>query len=147
MANVYPTINLPTLVAPRSQRNPKLDKIAPSFNFEFGEFEFTLDGRPKMATPQETFEQWCVKVCFTERVTKAAYTYRYGVELEEIATISDIAVARSQIVKTISEAIMAHPITEWVKNFHIKIKGDCVWVAFDVKGKNFDDATRIEAIL
>ena len=148
MANIYPEINLPKLVAPRSQTSAdQSEKVAPFFDFRFGEFVFNPDGRPKIATPKETFEQWCIKVACTERFSRLAYTDRYGVELAYIPTMNDVYAARSQIIRTLTEAIMANPQTQWVKNFSFKVKGDNVWVSFDVKGKFFDEASRIEVII
>lgn len=147
LANVLPQINLPTLVAPRKKASDYSTKVAPYFDFRSDEFVFDTRGRIKIATPQETFEQWCIKVACTERFSKLAYTDRYGVELNYIPTMDDVYAAKSQIIRTITEAIMANPQTESVKNFSFKVKGDNVWVSFEVKGKSFDEATRIEVIV
>ena len=140
MANLYPTINLPTLIAPRRKSLTQSKKVSPYFDYRTGEFLFAPSGKPKMATPKEAFEQWCVKVCLTERGTRLAYTDKFGVEFNELAGMNDNEAVKSKIIRTITEAIMAHPQTAWVKNFSFKIEADNVYVSFTVKGKDFDES-------
>lgn len=143
---IYPEINLPTLLTPRKS-SKYTQKISPKFDWNTGEFLFSPGGKIKMSTPEETFEQWCVKVCTTERFSRLAYSDKYGVELEKISTMSDIEAAKSEIIRTITEAIMVHPQTELVKNFSFKVVADSIWVSFDVKAKSFDKVSRIEVKL
>ena len=79
MPNLYPEINLPTLILPRSAQ-PKKNFVSPSFDFNSGDFLIDSAGRPVMADTQETFEQWCLKVATTERGSRLAYSTNYGVE-------------------------------------------------------------------
>ena len=69
-----------------------------------------------------------------------AYTDRFGVEFNELAGMNDNEAVKSKIIRTITEAIMAHPQTAWVKNFSFKIVADSVQVSFTVKGKDFDES-------
>ena len=140
MASIYPTINLPTLVAPRRKPLTSSNKIAPFFDWRSGEFIFNPDGKIKFATPKETFESFCIKTCLTERGTKLAYTDRFGVEFNELAGMNDNEAVKSKIIRTITEAIMAHPQTAWVKEFSFRIVADSVQVSFTVKGKDFDES-------
>ena len=142
---IYPKINLPTLVTPTNTTPPAQIKIAPRFDFDAGEFVFDNAGRPTLSTPQETFEQWCLKACLTERNTRLAYDDRYGVELAGIEQQS-AQVAKSRIIKTFSEAILVHPTAHWVKNFSFRADADRVSVSFDVKGKTFGES-RLEVEL
>lgn len=137
---LYPEIKLPTLIAPRNKQSARFNKIAPLFDYRLGEFVFNPDGTPKMATPKETFEQWCIKTCLTERKTRPAYTDKFGVEFKELAGMNNHEAVKSKIIRTITEAIMAHPQTAWVKNFSFKIKGDNIYISFTVKGKDFDES-------
>ena len=146
MASIYPEINLPTLVAPRRKSTSNQNKATPYFDFRFGEFSFAPSGKPIMASPREAFEQWCIKVCYTERNTKLAYSDKIGVEFHELAGMNDIQAVKSKIIRTITEAIMVHPAAERVKNFSFKIEGDNVWVSFDVKAKYLDES-RLEVQL
>ena len=140
MASIYPEINLPTLIAPQKKKAFDKNKVAPFFDYRFGEFTITPSGKPKMATPKEAFEQFCIKACLTERGTRLAYSDKIGVEFHELAGMNDNEAVKSKIIRTITEAIMVHPQAAWVKDFSFKITGDSVQVSFTVKGKDFDES-------
>ena len=135
--SLYPQINLPTLTAPRSKNKSLWNKTAPTFDFEVGEFLFDAAGRPIFADSEETFQEWCLKVCMTERNTRLAYSEKIGTEMRNIPQVSH-EVAKSQIIRTITESIMVHPQAEYVKNFSFRNEAEHLWVSFDVKGKNFE---------
>lgn len=144
MVGIYPEINLPTLKKPR-RKSTYTQKVSPYFDHRVGEFVFDRAGRVIMATPQESYEQWCIKVCCTERFTRLAYTSKYGVEMRQIARMSDTSAAKSEIIRTLTEALMAHPMTYSVKNFTFRVEGDQVWVSFDINARDFE--TRLEVSL
>lgn len=145
MAKIYPEISLPTLVAPRSRTTPaRTNRVSVFFNWLTGEFEFNPDGSPRMATPKETYETWCIKVCSTERGTRLAYSDKIGTEFAALAGVNDNERVKSSIIRTITESLMVHPQTAWVKNFSFRNVADNLWVSFDVKGKDFDTPSRLE---
>ena len=142
MPNLFPTFNLPTLnisTAPKTKRYYQ----SPSFDFETGDFLIDRAGRPIMSDGRETFEQWCLKVCMTERGTRLAYSDKIGTEFEAAIHFTDPAAVKSSIIRTISESILVHPAAEYVKNFQFKSEGDSLQVSFDVKSRDFDDASRL----
>ena len=142
MPNLFPTFNLPTLAistAPKTKRYYQ----SPSFDFETGDFLVDNAGRFVFADGRETFEQWCLKVCMTERGTRLAYSDKIGTEFEAAIHFTDPAAVKSSIIRTISESILVHPAAEYVKNFQFKSEGDELQVSFDVKGRDFDDASRL----
>lgn len=143
MPSLYPTLNLPQLVKPQSIKPSRLDKVAPYFDFATGEFLFDGAGRIIMADEYETFEQWCLKVCMTERYSYLAYSDKIGVELDDATRGPNIEAVQSAIIRTITEAIMVHPAAEYVKNFAFEIEGDNVWVSFDVKAREWSDERRL----
>ena len=140
MPQLYPTITLPTLMAPRSQPAQKVYKVAPYFSFEVGDFLFDNAGRVIMADGKETFEQWCIKVCSTERGTKLAYSDKIGTEFESAMKEPDQDAVKSSVVRTITETILVNPVAEWVKNFSFAVEGDSLWVTFEVKGREWAEA-------
>lgn len=145
MAKLFPEISLPTLVAPRSRTTPaRTNRVSVFFNWLTGEFEFNPDGSPRMATPKETYETWCIKVCSTERGTRLAYSDKIGTEFAALAGVNDNERVKSSIIRTITESLMVHPQTAWVKNFSFRNVADNLWVSFDVKGKDFDTPSRLE---
>ncbi len=140
MPQIYPVITLPTLMAPRSQPVEKVYKVAPFFSFEIGDFLFDAAGRVIMADGKETFEQWCIKVCATERGTRLAYSDKIGTEFEAALKEPDQNAVKSSIVRTITETILVNPVAEWVKNFSFTTEGDSLWVTFTVKGRPWAEA-------
>ena len=143
MPQLYPTINLPTLVKPRPVAHTQKYYPAPFFNFETGDFVFGGDGRPIMADEKETFEQWCLKTCMTERETRLAYSDKIGCEWEDAMKEPDHEAVMSSIARTITETIMVNPAAEYVKDFEFESTGDELKVSFTVKGKYWLDASRI----
>lgn len=140
MPSLYPQINLPTLVAPRSNATTPENKIAPKFDWDTGEFVFDSAGRAVPADDKDRFETWCLKVCSTERNTRLAYSDKVGVEFEGLPQMSDPEAVKSTIIRTITEAILVHPQAEWVKNFSFGRAGDELQVSFEVKGKGFEES-------
>ena len=142
MPNLYPTIELPTLISPQTSQ-PKKYYPAPNFDFETGDFLFDGSGKFVMADGHEAFEQWVLKACMTERGTRLAYSDDYGVELEDAVKFTDAGAVRSSIVRTITETILANPCAEYVKNFSFETNGDEVKISFDVKGRPWQEVSRL----
>ena len=140
--NIYPTLNLPTLIQPRSSTQKKYFP-SPYFNFDSGDFLFDRAGRPIIADEKETFEQWCLKVCMTERGTRLAYSDKIGGEWEAAMKESDVEAVKSSIIRTITETILINPAAEWVKNFSFEAAGDELKVSFDVKGQAWLEPSRL----
>lgn len=143
MPNLYPTINLPTLIQPKPTANKQKYYPSIAFNFEQGDFVFGGDGRPIMADEKTTFEDWCVKTCMTERGTKLAYSDKIGGEWEKAMRENDHNAVKSSIIRTITETIMVNPAAEYVKDFEFEGSGDELKVSFTVKGKPWLDASRL----
>ena len=143
MPDLYPTINLPTLISPRAQPIEKKYKIAPNFDFESGEFLIDSAGRPIFASGKETFCQWCIKTCMTERGSRLAYSDRIGTEFEAALKEPDPAAVRSSIVRTITETILVNPAAEYVKNFSFDVEGEHLYVTFEVKGREWEETSKL----
>ena len=143
MPSLYPTVNLPSISKPLKTKEDEIYKPAPLFDFEKGDFVLDGAGRPVMATGKEAYIQWCMKTCITERYTRMAYSDNYGVEIASAVKQSDIQAVQSAIIKTITEALMVHPATEYVRNFQFRWDGDHLFVTFKVKGKKWLDAEEI----
>jgi len=137
MPNLYPTVNLPSLMKPQISDSEKKYRSAPLFDFQTGDFIRDGAGRIVMTNGKEAFAQWCLKVCVTERGTKLAYSDKIGTEIMSAVKESDAESVKSSIERTITEALMVNPVTEYVKNFSFSIDGDHLFVDFVVKGKNW----------
>lgn len=143
MPSLYPTISLPTLVAPPTTPSERKYLPAPFFDLESGDFLFDSAGRFIFADGKEAFEQWCVKVCATERGTRLAYSDKVGTEFEAAMHMSDPEAVKSSIIRTITESIMVHPAAEYVKDFQFRMSGDNLYVTFTVKGKPWAEASQL----
>ena len=129
-------MNLPKLIVPRSKSETLTKKLSPQFDFRTGEFLFA-GGKIQLG---DGFQAWCIKVSATERSTRACYSDKIGVELQGLPQIADPQAAKSQIIRTITEAIMIHPRTQSVKNFSFTTEGDRVYAGFDINGKRLEAA-------
>ena len=143
MPQLYPTINLPTLIKPRPVAHTQKYYPAPAFDFNTGDFIFGGDGKPIMADEKTTFEDWAIKTCMTERGAHLAYSDKIGCEWIKAMNENDADAVKSSIVRTITETLFVNPATEWVKNFEFEGSGDELKVSFDVKGKYWLDASRL----
>lgn len=143
MPSLFPQINLPTLVAPPTTPDDKKYLPAPAFNFETGDFVFDGAGRMVMADGKTAFEDWCLKVCGTERGTKLAYSTDIGTEFEALRQESDPNFVRSSIIRTITETILVHPAAEYIKKFSFEMEGDHFYVKFMVKGRDWAEASQL----
>ncbi len=131
---LYPEIKLPTLNA--AAQVEEFKKISPAFDWRTGEFIFNAAGKLVAADSTTTLENWCLKVSQTERGTRLCYSEKIGVELRGLPQIKSAARARSQIVRTITEALLVHRQVLCVKNFSFRAEADNVWATFDIKFKS-----------
>ena len=140
--SIYPTYNLPTMAETRQTAEQRIYKPAPMFDFESGDFVRDGAGRLVFADGREAYAEWCLKQCVTERNTRLAYSDKIGVEIDKAAKLDNIAAIESAIEKTITEALMVHPATEYVRSFTFKWNGaDSIWVSFVVKGRDWNEQT------
>lgn len=141
--SLYPTFNLPAVVADRERSKKKSYKQSFFFDYTTGDFLRYGANRLVLAEGREAFCQWCLKQCVTERDTKLAYSDKIGVEIvKAVQEESDIRAIESAIQRTITEALMVNPETEYVKNFRFSWNGtDSLLVSFVVKGHEWDEDT------
>lgn len=143
MANsIYPTFNLPTMTDSSPVQEQQIYKPAPMFDFESGDFVRDGANRIVLADGQEAYMEWCLKQCVTERNTRLAYSEKIGVEIISAAKNNDIIAIESAIERTITEALMVNPATEYVRNFAFSWEGgDSLHVSFVVKGRQWKEQT------
>ena len=145
--SIYPTFRLPSLTAPSLGVKQKRYKSSLMFDFETG--DFVRDGAKRLLTcdGHEAWVQWCLKQLATERRTKLAYSDKIGVEIySAVRDERDIESVKLAIERTITEALMVNPATEYVRNFTFEHEGGSLYVTFYAKGKEWDneDALRLE---
>lgn len=145
MPNLYPTFELPTIV---EQEQPQLAPEYPKsylFDFEKGDFVRDAAGRIVIADGHQAWVQWCVKTVLTERFACLAYSWNYGVEVEQARKQPDRALVEMEIERTITEALLADPRTELVTDFSFKWHADELYVSFTAVPV-IGDAARIEGV-
>lgn len=113
-----------------------------------GDFVCDRAGNMVACDGREAFMIWCYKMVQTERYDHMAYTPQVcgcdlGSELEEARKESDHDITQSMVRRTITEALMVNPRTEYVRNFTFLWEGDSLHVSFDVKGTGWDETFRI----
>lgn len=110
---------------------------APLFDFEKGDFVRDAAGRVLYGDGREAWRQWCVKVISTERDSYVAYSTAIGVETEHATAQGTRSAVRSALERTITEALMVHPMTESVQSFEFVDQVDgSTTVTFTVTGIN-----------
>ena len=130
----YGVLKLPAVVG----SGGAMERIAPTFDFESGEFVFEGGGRIALCTGRGVWEDWCLKVCMTERGTRLAYSEKIGVEMENLGSLEQ-GRAKSQIRRTITEALRVHPKTAYVKDFRFSGEGDLLNVSFVIGGEDLSE--------
>ena len=136
---LFPVFELPQI--PESDREDEIYR--PSVYFDFYKGDFVRDGANRMvkAEGREAWIQWCLKTANTERMTCLAYSRDYGTEFEEIMKYhADRESREAEIERTIREALMVHPATEYVAGFEFKHEGDSTWCEFTVKGYPWEES-------
>ena len=142
MPSLYPTFNLPKVAVRNIEPAKRTYRPAPMFDYDSGDFVRDGAGRLVMADGKEAYMEWCLKQCVTERGTKLAYSDKIGVEM--VAALkdgeADPGAVQSAIERTITEALMIHPATEYVRKFKFGWDGGShLLVTFVVKGYDWEE--------
>lgn len=129
---LYPVFDLPEI-----QDDQEYDeRYRPSVYFDFAKGDFSRDGANRMirSDGREAYMQWCQKVIATEREEFLAYSEDIGTEFEEMEDFSDRSSRECEIERTITEALMIHPATEYVREFVFDYSSGAANVSFTIKG-------------
>lgn len=103
-----------------------------------GDFILTSTGQIAESNDQEAYINWCYKICQTERFTCLAYPNSIGVEAESAQKEQSEKAIESAIERTITEALLVHPRTEYVRGFIFSWNGDTLYCSCTVKGKELE---------
>ena len=130
MPNLYPVFDMPDLV--EQQQTEPAPKYGKSWLFDFAKGDFVLDGagRIMIADGYTAWAQWCVKTILTQRFAHVIYSFDYGTELEEALKQPSRKAVEAEMERAITEALLADPRTEMVKDFVFEWEGDTVKVSF-----------------
>jgi hypothetical protein len=145
MPNLFPTFEMPELV--EDQQPVPEPEYPESYLFDFKKGNFVLDGAGQVveADGHTAWAQWCVKTVLTERFAFLAYSWDYGVEIEEALKNPNRAAIEAEVERTITEALMLDPRTELVRDFSFRGQADELYVSFTVVPV-IGEAVRIEEV-
>lgn len=130
---LFPVVESPEFI----QESDRLDseyRYTVAWDVEKG--DFVLDGKNRMQTCNgvEGYRVWCCKTALTQRYACSAYPDEIGAELDEALAETDEKAVQSALERTITEALMVNPRTEYVRDFVFIWNGDNVSCSFIVKG-------------
>ena len=141
---------LNNLVKAIDERRKKVKEVInqPSVAFDFEKGDFVRDGSNKMvrADGREAYMQWCWKVVQTEREAFLAYSDEIGTEFEHMEDFPDRDSRESEIERTITDALLVHPATEYVRNFIFDYSSGDAVVSFIVKGAQWEEEETISTV-
>ena len=141
---LFPEYDVPDIDEFDEEEESFEQKPSAYFDFETGDFARTKSNNILASTEEEAFIQWCKKVVLTERDTALAYSTDIGIESEDALQEEGREAVESELERTITEALMVHPATEYVTDFEFTWGPDCVYITFTVKGQPWEDEEQIE---
>lgn len=103
--------------------------------------DFAQDGayRIKESNGRDAYIQWCVKTVATERFCCLAYSDEIGVEEDAALKEPSREAVESAMERTITEALMVNPKTEYVRDFEFEWEGDDLYIKFVIKGIELEE--------
>lgn len=130
MPSLYPAFDMPELI--EQQQAEPAPRYGKSWLFDFAKGDFVVDGagRVAWADGHRAWAHWCVKAVLTERFGYLVYGPGYGCELEQARRQFSRQAVESELERVITEALLADPRTEMVRDFSFEWQGDEVKVAF-----------------
>lgn len=130
-----PEINVLTAAKERKYRRSVF------FDYETGDFLRDGSGNMVAADGREAYQQWCLKTVMTERFTCLSYTTDIGTEMIDALAQADHAAVESAVERTINEALMVNPKTEYVRDYVFSWRNENLECSFNVKGQDWEEQT------
>ena len=135
---LFPVVEVPEL---KRENNRYDQKYKPSVAWDLELGDFVRNGANQLVECEgrEAYRIWCVKVTNTERYTCLAYPDSIGVEIEAAIKEKSEGAVESAIERTITEALLVNPRTEYVRGFSFAWNGDSLQCSFTVKGADWEE--------
>ena len=141
MANIV-TVAVPAFIEESSEYDTQYKRTT-KWNPEKGDYVRNAANQVVECTGEEGYMIWCMKVSMTERYSCLAYSNDIGVEMEDALAQDDEKTVESMVERTIRDALLVNPRTEWVRDFEFEWNGDSMNCSFKVKGKEWDKVFQI----
>lgn len=138
---LFPVFEVPEIINEEAQYDREYRRSM-KWNPDTG--DFVRDGANRVAEcdGMEAYMIWCFKVVQTERYQCLSYPSYIGTEMES-AIDDDREVVQSMVERTITDALLVNPRTEYVRDFEFEWDADELHVTFTVKGVGMEDEFEI----
>lgn len=135
---LFPVVEVPEFLSESSQYDTSYKR---SVKWDVAKGDFVRDGAHRMVEcdGKEAFSIWCFKIAQTERYKCRSYPDFIGTEMERAMDNDDEKTVESMVQRTITDALMVNPRTEYVRDFSFTWEGDNMHCSFKVKGVGWDD--------
>jgi Protein of unknown function (DUF2634). len=139
---LFPVVQTPEFTEEGTDYDRKYKR---SMKWDVAKGDFVRDGANRVVEcdGREAFAVWCFKIAQTERYRCLAYSASIGVEMEMATQEDDEKTVESMVQRTITDALMVNPRTEWVRNFEFQHNADELHCSFLVKGIEWDNLITI----
>ena len=136
--SLFPVVEIASLSKPQKENDIRYKRSA-AWDLEKGDFFRDGAGKVETAIGRDAYIVWCIKTSTTERYAHLAYPSSIGAELETAKAESSNDAAELLLERTITEALMINPRTEYVRDFLFEWNGDHLHLTFTVKGKDLEE--------
>lgn len=134
---LFPVFEVPEILE-EDMRYDRRYKRSVKWDAEKGDFARDSANRMVECDGREAYMIWCFKTAQTERYSCLAYPPAIGVEMEAALKDDDERTVESMVQRTITDALMVNPRTEYVRDFSFTWDGDEMHCRFQVKGIDWD---------
>lgn len=135
---LFPVFEVPELIDESEQFDEKY-KSSVAWDLEKGDFVRTGANQLIESPGRDTYRVWCIKTVLTERYACAAYPDSVGTEMESALKEKSNGAVESAVERTITEALLINPRTEYVRGFSFTWNGDELYCSFTVKGIDWEE--------
>ncbi len=139
---LFPVVEVPDFISENTEYDTQYKR---SVRWDPEKGDFARDGANRMVEcdGREAFAIWCFKIAQTERYRCLAYPDSIGTEMERALDNDDEKTVESMVQRTIEDALMVNPRTEFVRDFVFTWDGDNMNCTFKVKGSDWDEIITI----
>ncbi|MBQ6091364.1 MAG: DUF2634 domain-containing protein [Lachnospiraceae bacterium] len=140
--SLFPVVEVPDFIDESTEYDTKYKR---SVKWDPVKGDFVRDGANRVVecNGKEAYAIWCFKIAQTERYRCLAYPDSIGTEMEKAMDNDDERTVESMVQRTVTDALMVNPRTEYVRDFVFSWDGDNMTCRFKVKGIEWDEEISI----
>ena len=133
---LFPVFDVPEIPAPAAAAERKC-KPSVLFDFDSGDFVRDATGNMVETDGRTAYVQRCLKICMTERFACLSYGRDTGVDMIDAMGQKSCEAVQSAVERTVTEALMVDPETEYLRNFQFAWRDSKLYCSFILKGKDW----------